>query len=139
VEPDRLVLITPVGHRVDGVSGAWASEHAIRAFYWLVKWYRLLEVYAPDGDWVEIYVDIGSPPELRDSELTFIDYELDVSRELPHPARIVDEDEFLEAASRYGYSVEFRQTCYEVAGEALELADRGVARGMPRILTFLEG
>jgi protein associated with RNAse G/E len=63
--------------------------------------------------------------------MRFIDLELDITLEPPHRARVVDEDEFLEAAARYGYSEAFQQACYEVAREALEVADRWVARGMP--------
>lgn len=35
VETDGVVLVTHVGHRVEGVHGGWTSEYAIRAFYWL--------------------------------------------------------------------------------------------------------
>jgi protein associated with RNAse G/E len=88
-------------------------------------------VYEPDGNLSEIYVNINSPVEIGDGQLCFTDYELDVSRELPHRARLVDEDEFEEAASKYGYSPEFQQTIYQVAREALEVADNWVAKGMP--------
>jgi protein associated with RNAse G/E len=38
---------------------------------------------------------------------THLWYKLDVSRKLPNRAQIVDEDEFQEAANKYGYSAEF--------------------------------
>jgi hypothetical protein len=79
----------------------------------------------------EIYVNISSPVEIKDSEIRFTDYELDVSRNPPHAARIVDEDEFLEAVSRYGYSEDFQQACYQVAREAIQVATGWVAEGMP--------
>jgi protein associated with RNAse G/E len=131
VETDKVVVITPVGHRVEDVGGAWASGYAIRAFYWLNRWYSLLEVYAPDGRLEEVYVNISSPVEVEDSQMRFTDYELDVSRKPPHGARIVDEEEFLEAASKYGYSKEFQRACYQAAREAIGVANRWVAKGMP--------
>ncbi|MGD2177544.1 MAG: DUF402 domain-containing protein [Anaerolineae bacterium] len=133
VEPHKVVLVAPVGHRVEDMGGGWTSEHAIRAFYWLNRWYSLLEVYAPDGTLEEIYVNIASPAKIEDGRIWFVDCELDVSREPPHEARIVDEEEFREAVSRYGGSQEFQQACYRVAGEAVEVANHWVARGMPAV------
>jgi protein associated with RNAse G/E len=131
VDTDKVVTITPVGHRVEGTHGVWASQHAIRVFYWLDRWYSLLEVYAPDGRLEEIFVNINSPVEIEGLQLRFTDYELDVSRKLPHEAVVVDEDEFQEAASKYGYSEEFQRACYQVVREAFEVANSWVAKGMP--------
>jgi len=121
----------PVGHWVEDIEGGWASPWAIRGVYWFDRGYSLLEVYTPDGRLDEVYVNISSPVEIGDGELRFTDYELDVSRKPPHPARIEDEDEFREAAAKYGYSEAFQEACYEVAREAMGLADRWVAQGMP--------
>jgi protein associated with RNAse G/E len=131
VQADRVVTITPVGHRVEDTRGGWASQHSIRSYYWLNRWYSLMEVYAGDGRLEEIYVNINSPVEIDDGGLQFTDYELDVSREPPQNARIVDEDEFLVAVRKYGYSEEFQQACYETAREAMEIANRWLAKGMP--------
>lgn len=90
-------------------------------------------MYAPDGTLHEIYVNIASPVRIEESRIWFVDYELDVSREPPHEARIVDEEEFLEALSRYGASQEFQQACYRAARQAMEVAGRWVAHGMPPI------
>jgi protein associated with RNAse G/E len=133
VEPGKLVVVTPAGHRVEDIDGGWTSEHAIRAYYWRDRWYSLLEVYAPDGRLSPVYVNISSPAEIEDSQIRFTDYELDVSRKPPEDARIVDEDEFREAVSRYGYSPKFQQACHQVAREAMEMANRWAAGGMPTI------
>jgi protein associated with RNAse G/E len=133
MESDVLVAITPAGEQIEGIDGDWISQYAIRGYYWYWpdRWYSLLEAYTPDGRLEEIYVNINSPAEIREGEIRFTDYELDVSRRPPHEARIFDEDEFAEAASEYGYSEEFQRTCYRVAREALEVADGWVAKGMP--------
>jgi protein associated with RNAse G/E len=133
VEADKFVLVTPAGHRVEGIDGGRPSENALRVYYWPGQWYSLLEAYAPNGKLAEIYVNISSPVEIEDSNLWFTDYELDVRRRPPGEAWLEDEDEFLEAATEYGYSEEFQQACYEVAREALDLANGWVAGGMPTI------
>jgi protein associated with RNAse G/E len=131
VTTSKVVTVTPAGHRVEGQHEGWTSRHAIRSHYWLDRWYTLLEAYAADGTLEEIYVNINSPVEIEGSGLRFTDYELDVSRELPQDARIVDEDEFLQAAREYGYSEAFQQACYATAREAVDLANRWEAKGMP--------
>lgn len=134
VEQDLVVTVSPAGHRVEDISGGWVSQHSIRSYYWLDRCYCLLEVYGPNGELDEIYVNINSPAEIDDAGLRFTDYELDVSRELPRGARIVDEDEFEEAAREYGYSEEFQQACYQTAREAVKLANHWVARGLPAVV-----
>jgi protein associated with RNAse G/E len=131
VERDRVVVVTPVGHWVEDIDGGWASPWAIRGYYWLDRGYSLLEVYTPEGRLDEVYVNISSPVEIGDGQLRFTDYELDVSRRPPHGARIEDEEEFREAASRYGYSEAFQEACYRVARAAVGVADGWVGRGMP--------
>ena len=55
---------------------------------------------------------------------------LDVSRKLPGPAVMVDEDELREAAEMFGYSAEFREACYEAVREAVRRAgDIGLQGG----------
>jgi protein associated with RNAse G/E len=132
VDENEIVVTAPPHHRVESIDGGWTSRYAIRSYYWPDKWYSLLEVYTPDGKLNEIYVNINSPIVIRGGNITFTDFELDVSRKLPRQARMVDEDEFLEAASRYGYSKAFQQTCYQVARDVIEVANRWTAKGMPR-------
>jgi protein associated with RNAse G/E len=131
VEPPKIVVTTQVGHWVHTPDNGGPSKWSIRSTYWLDRWYAVLELYLPGGELEEIYVNINSPVEVDSLQLSFTDYELDVSRILPGQARLVDEDEFEEAAIKYGYSAEFQQTCYQVAREALEIADNWVAKGMP--------
>ena len=131
VTADELVLVTPAGHVIEDPSGDFASAHALRSYYWPGLWYCLLEAYTPDGELAEVYVNINSPIEVEGLQASFTDYELDVSRRPPGEAELVDEDEFQQAAAEYGYSEEFQRACYQAAREALDLANRWVARGMP--------
>ena len=131
VKAGLVVVVTYVGHRVEDIDGDFTSRHAIRGFYWLDRGHNLLEAYGPDGTLEQIYVNVSSPPTIEGGHIRFSDYELDVSRKVPNEAQIVDQDEFAEAAVRYGYSAAFQQACYQAAEEALALANNWVARGMP--------
>lgn len=94
IEDDKVVVISLAGQPVQDLDRTWVSEHTIRGYYWLDRMYGLLEVYTADGTLEEIYVNISSPVHVEETHLWFTDYELDVSHKLPHPAQIVDEDEF---------------------------------------------
>ena len=131
VTEDLIVTSAPIGKRVEGIGGGWVSDTAIRTFYWLAKPYSLLEVYQADGQLAEIYVNINSLVEIKPGQLSYIDYELDVTLQPPLAARIVDEDEFAEAVIKYGYTAEFQAFCYQAAHEAVEVANSWRAGGMP--------
>lgn len=129
---DLLVTVAPAGSSVFNIKGEdYPIQHHYRAYYWFDKFYNLLEVFEPDGSLVHIYINIASPPEFNDGVLSFKDHELDVSKVLPHPAKLVDEDEFTEAVVKYNYSPEFQDKMYAAAREALELAENWNAMPCP--------
>lgn len=111
--------------------GVFHIEHHLRAYYWFGKYHNLIEVFEPGGNLLELYINIASPPEWENGILKFKDHELDVSKYPPKPAVILDEDEFAEAASLYGYSPQFQEKMYAIAREALVLADAWAARPCP--------
>jgi protein associated with RNAse G/E len=63
--------------------------------------------------------------------MSFKDHELDVSRYVPKPAELVDEDEFAEAVITYQYSQDFQKKMYAAANEALDLANHWQAKPFP--------
>jgi protein associated with RNAse G/E len=64
------------------------TQHALRAYDWAQTNYNLIEVFDARGVAVEIYVNIASPPQWIEGGIRFTDYELDVSKFPPAPARI---------------------------------------------------
>jgi protein associated with RNAse G/E len=123
---DGVCLVTfslPGNFTHDKARGSWPLEHAMRGFYWHDRFYNLSEVYDPGGSPIEVYINIGSPPVLRADGFDWTDHELDVSKYADEPARLLDEDEFAEAALKYGYTPEFQGRCYAATHEALALAE----------------
>lgn len=124
VQPDCIITWTQAGNPVylnrDRFErDAGMQSHPIRAYYWPGRRHNLLEVYETDGRLRELYADIISPLEVTEGEIRFIDHELDVSQLAGEDPRIVDEDEFEEAAAKYGYSEEFVRQCHELAKQLL--------------------
>lgn len=132
VAADSIVTVAPAGSSVFNIKGEdYPIVHHYRAYYWLEKYYNLLEIFETDGKLVHIYLNIASPPEFKNGVMSFNDHELDISKVLPNSAKLVDEDEFAEAVVKYGYPPEFQERMYAVASEALEIANTWTARPCP--------
>ena len=132
VTTDSIVTIAPAGSLVFNLkSGERPIRHHYRSYYWSDKFYNLIEIFEPSGKLFHIYINVASPPEFEDGMMSFKDHELDVSRYLPKPAQLIDEDEFAEAVITYQYSKEFQEKLYAAAREALELANNWIARPVP--------
>jgi protein associated with RNAse G/E len=133
VEANLIVTVAPAGSVVTHTEGRQSKiEHHLRAYYWSDKFYNLIEVFEPDGNLAELYINIASPPEFENGILSFKDHELDVVKNFPDEARIIDEDEFLEAIGTYKYTKEFQEKMYAAANEALELANHWEAKPFPQ-------
>jgi protein associated with RNAse G/E len=131
IDDEKVVTVSPPGKEVHGPLGDWVSRYASRTCYWFARPYVLAEVYRPDGSLLEIYVHVASPASFDGHRLTYVDYELDVVLKPGGAPEVVDEDEFAEAAGRYGYTPEFQERCQRVVAEVLDLIVRWESRGMP--------
>lgn len=125
-----LIMLSVPGHDVEDVKGNWVLRNYIRSYFWFDRPYNVLEVYEPDGTFIELYMNVASPPTLEGDTLTWTDHELDVSKLPGQPARIVDQDEFADAAIRYRYSPEFQAHCHVISEELRQLAERWMPAGL---------
>lgn len=132
VGEEEVVTFDPPGRLVtDRSKGDWQSKVAIRGHYWFDRPYNLLEVYHPNGELGEIYAHIASPMVVKNGEILYTDYELDVVKPAGGVATVVDEEEFIEATARFGYSAEFCQHCWQTARELVSLVDHYQPAGPP--------
>ena len=132
MDANLIVTIAPAGSVVNHKDGRQSAiAHHYRSYYWADKFYNLIEIFEPDGSLVELYINIASPPTFENGIFSFKDHELDVVKNFPNEARIIDEDEFLEAVDTYHYTKEFQEQMYAAAREALELANTWNARSSP--------
>lgn len=132
VTTDSIITVAPAGSSVFNRKGeSYPIRHHYRAYYWLDRFYNLIEIFKPDGSLIHIYINIASPPAWEGDILKFTDYELDISKRPPGLAELVDEDEFAEAVLTYHYSKEFQEKMYKTAREALSLAENWNAKPCP--------
>lgn len=131
LDTQKIVVVTPIGRRVVGPGGGWTTRWDGREFYWFERPYNLIEVYEPGGRLRELYSHIASPARLEDGSITYVDHELDVVLKPGKMPVLEDEDDFAEAADRFGYSSAFRNACYEAAKVAMSLLSCWQPRGNP--------
>jgi protein associated with RNAse G/E len=121
VADGQIVTFTEANNPIYTLTQNYSLSHSIRCFLWPGRRHTLLEVYTTDGELHELFADITSPIEIVDGEVHFIDHELDVQMALGGDPCIVDQDEFAEAALKYGYTEAFVRECYTLAEQLLEL------------------
>ncbi len=134
MDTKSIVTISPAGSMVIDKTklGDHPTTNHLRSYYWHDRFYNLIEVFNPQSSQlIGIYINIAAPLESTPDGMRFKDYELDVVRDLPGSARLVDEDEFAEAIPLYQYSSEFQEKAYTAAREAMKLADEWQARPCP--------
>ncbi len=78
-------------------------------YFWQDRWYNIFRLAQPSGALRNYYCNITLPPVYEPRRLIYTDLELDLLVALDGSWQILDEDEFTEAAHRYGYSA-FLQT-----------------------------
>ena len=131
--PEQMVVMTPPGQWLYQTAGDIQGRHYLRTFYWPDRWYNLVEMYFADGSPRMLYIHIASPAVFTPQGIEYCDYELDVLQYVGEPAKVVDEDEFEEAARLYGYTPEFQAQCRRAVAEALDLIGRWEWKGfVPR-------
>ncbi len=117
----------------DLYKGVRIAKYDCGAVYQFDKPWTRVEILDDAGMLIRLYMDICSPPRIVNGEVHYTDYELDVERVMPHPARLVDEDEFAEAVITYGYTPKFQAQCYAAAQEVLDVANAYQALTFPRM------
>jgi protein associated with RNAse G/E len=131
ITDEWIVTVSPAETRVEGLGGGWTLNVDARAFYWFTRPYALVEFYQPDDALGEVYIHIASPACVEGTCVRYTDHELDVVKRPGEPPRLIDEEEFAEAAIAYGYTPEFQAACREAAAEATRVATGWAAWGCP--------
>lgn len=124
VRPDCIILDLPAGVITEGPKYGKPTKYRTRHYLWLGRPYNLFECYEPDGTPRYLYVNIGSAPILAEGEIRYVDYELDlVKRYGETKIYVIDEDEFAEAITQYGYTPSFQAECWAAVAQARALLE----------------
>lgn len=130
IADDGLVVYSYADSTLFTPTRTFNLQRHFRSYLWHGRRHTLLEIYEPDGRLHELYADIISPIQVINGEIHLIDHELDVSMMAGEEPRIIDQDEFSDAAERYGYTPEFVNESYALAEQLLEVLANWSPRGL---------
>lgn len=131
IEENCVTVIGWLERRIHQPDGGFVTRYVSRSHLWVDRPIFMLELFEADGTLAELYANINSPVVVGEGEISFTDYELDVSWVPGNPVRVVDEDEFEEAVEEFGYSEQFQRECYQVALDAVELVEGWTVGTLP--------
>lgn len=97
-------------------------------YYWTDRWYSVFRFKEPTGEHRNFYCNINRPPAFDGRFLTFIDLDIDVLVAPDFTTSVLDEDEFVAHAARYGYPAD---VCVRVRASLAELLRLIDERGFP--------
>lgn len=92
-------------------------------YYWLDRWYNVFAFFEPNGSFRNYYCNINMPPALKDSELDYIDLDLDVVVWPNGSIVTLDRDEYERNSELFGYPCEVKSKAESALDEVLRLAN----------------
>jgi len=104
--------------------GRIASGTHSTEYYWTDRWYSVFRFREPSGELRNYYCNINQPPEFDGKILSFVDLDIDVLVAPDFSYRILDEEEFIAHAERYGYPAFVREMVPHALAELIRLIER---------------
>lgn len=92
-------------------------------YFWKDRCYNVFRFREPSGELRCFYCNVNLPPSLSENLLTFVDLDIDILVAPDFSFRVLDEDEFEENQSKYGYPPEFRERAAGARDELIALIE----------------
>jgi protein associated with RNAse G/E len=77
-------------------------------YYWLDRWYNIFRFQQPSGELRSYYCNVNIPPAFDGEVLSYVDLDIDILVNSDLSYSVIDQDEFEQNATAYGYSQEVR-------------------------------
>jgi protein associated with RNAse G/E len=109
VQREPLVIRVDAGeHVVEADGREWWSPFPVFLWFHPSLWFNVMILCKEEG--TGYYCNIASPPcfDAIEQRYVFVDYDLDVRVETDGSFQVVDRDEYLANAKRFGYPVEVK-------------------------------
>lgn len=122
---DRVVTYAGAGGAIlSPAYGRTVSREPVRSVFYVDRPYSVFEFHnTTRRGGPGLYVNLNAPAVINPWSITYVDHELDVAKDPGQPAVIIDEDEFLEACARFGYSEAFQAGVRAAAQEGLRVVE----------------
>ena len=92
-------------------------------YYWPDRWYNIFRFLEHDGTTKLYYCNVNMPPELSRGVLSYVDLDIDILVQPDLSYEVLDLDEFVTNAARYGYPEELKQRAHQAVDELISLID----------------
>jgi protein associated with RNAse G/E len=89
-------------------------------YYWLDRWYNIFRFHTA-GELRNYYCNISMPPSFADDVLDYIDLDIDIVVWPDFEHTVLDRDDYIANANRFGYPAEVNAKVEETLKELLEL------------------
>jgi hypothetical protein len=120
---ERLWFHAPPGsvlaHHTRGQTFTFARQSDM--YFWRGRWYNVYVNRDPDGTLQHFYCNVGLPPVITDSTLTFVDLDLDVQISPGGACQILDADEFRAHSVAYAYPPDVRRAAWQAILDIIAL------------------
>ena len=93
-------------------------------YYWTDRWYSIFRFREPTGALRNYYCNVNQPAEFDGEILRFVDLDIDVLVAPDFSHRVLDEEEFIMHAERYGYPASVRELVPRALAELIGLIER---------------
>ena len=92
-------------------------------YYWGDRYYNVFRLTEPTGTFRSFYCNIGTPAELADGVLTYVDLDIDVLVEADFSYRVIDLDDFEANVVEHEYPAEIQTRAHEALAELISLIE----------------
>ena len=90
-------------------------------YYWLDRWYNIFRFLETDGSTKLFYCNIGMPPEIHDSVLSYVDLDIDILVQPDWSFQVLDLEEFDANAARFGYPEPVKARTHQTLAELISM------------------
>ncbi len=127
VSDDGTLLVTEYRARTPIYTsrGEFRSPYDSRVYFWRDRWFNVFRLSRPGCSLALWYCNVTTPPTVEDSQINYVDLDLDVAVRPDGCIELLDQDEFDLHQRKYGYPVDLIQEAERAAGEVVELARLG--------------
>ena len=92
-------------------------------YYWRDRYYNVFRLTEPTGTFRSFYCNIGTPAELSEGVLSYVDLDIDVLVEPDLSFRVIDLDDFEANAIQHKYPEEIQRRAHEALVELIALIE----------------
>jgi uncharacterized protein len=127
VSDDGTLLVTEYRARTPIYTsrGEFRSPYDSRVYFWRDRWFNVFRLSRPGCSLALWYCNVTTPPTVEDSQINYVDLDLDVAVRPDGCIELLDQDEFDLHRHKYGYPDDVIEEAERAAGQVAELARRG--------------